>query len=65
MRPKYAIALVLVALLLILTFQNTAVLELRVFFWTVSMSRVLLILFAAVAGFAAGVAWMGWRGKTR
>ena len=61
MRPRFAIALVLVALLLILTFQNTAVVDIRVFFWTVSMSRVLLILFAAVAGFAAGVAWIGWR----
>lgn len=65
MRPKVAVALVLVGLLLILIFQNSAVVEVRLLFWTVSISRVLLILFAAVAGFAAGAAFVGWRGRAR
>ncbi|MFO7769074.1 MAG: lipopolysaccharide assembly protein LapA domain-containing protein [bacterium] len=63
MRPRIAIALVLTVLLLVLAAQNTAVVEIRLLFWTVSMSRVLLILFAAAAGFAAGTAYMGWRDR--
>lgn len=65
MKPKVVVALVLVALLLVLAIQNTAVVEVRLLFWTLSMSRALLILFSAVSGFAAGIAVMGLRIRSR
>ena len=47
------------ALLTIFVFQNAATVEIRLLFWTVSMSRVLLLGGALIVGFAAGfaVAW--------
>lgn len=53
-RARMVVLLVLVALLLILTVQNTQVVGIRVLFWQLQMSRVVLILLSAVAGFVAG-----------
>ena len=53
-------------LIAIFVFQNTAVVEIRLFFWQVSLSRVLLLGGALIVGFLAGIAaaWE-WFGKKR
>ena len=65
MTPKAVFALVLVALLLVVAIQNTAVVEVRLLIWTLGMSRALLILISAVLGFATGIAIMGLRIRSR
>ena len=47
--------LLLVALFVILVLQNTQVVDIRLLFWQLSMSRIILLLFSLVVGFAAGV----------
>ena len=60
-RVKLTVSLVLVALVAFFTLQNTQVVEVRFLFWTLSMSRVLLIFLllavGAVLGWAAGSAF--------
>lgn len=51
---KLIVSLVLVVLLLIFIIQNSAVVELRILFWTLSMSRSLMILFVLFVGLAVG-----------
>jgi uncharacterized integral membrane protein len=51
---KLIISLVLVVLLLIFIIQNAAVVELRLLFWTLSMSRSLMILFVLFIGLVIG-----------
>jgi len=58
MKTKTIIILVLVALFLIILFQNTEVMEMRLFFWTISMSRIILfpltLLVGIIIGFVLG-----------
>ena len=54
MKAKTIIILVLVALFLIILFQNTQVVELRLLFWTISMSRIILFPLTLLLGFAIG-----------
>jgi uncharacterized integral membrane protein len=54
MRPKFIIVLVLIALLLIILIQNTQVVTLRLFFWKVGMSQIILIPLAMAIGFVVG-----------
>ena len=54
MRPKFIIVLVLIALLLIILIQNTQVVTLRLFFWKVGMSQIILIPLTMVIGFVVG-----------
>jgi len=53
-RPKVVVAIVLGMLLLVIILQNTEVVAVRILFWEIQMSRVLLILLAAVVGFIGG-----------
>ena len=46
-------------LIAIFVFQNTAIVEVRLFFWTVTLSRVLLLGAAILLGFFGGLA-AGW-----
>lgn len=62
MRPKVAVAIVLSLLLLIIILQNTEVVAVRILFWEIQMSRVLLILLAAVVGFVGGYVVSALRG---
>ena len=59
MTPKAVFALVLVAVLLVVAIQNTAVVEVRLLIWTFVMSRALLVLISAALGFATGIAIKG------
>ena len=55
MKIKVIFVLVLIALLAVLLIQNTALVTFHVLFWTISMSQVVLVPFAALAGFLIGV----------
>ena len=54
MKPKLIVILTAILLFLIVLAQNTYVITLHLFFWQISMSQVLLILFTIILGFAAG-----------
>ena len=54
MRPKFIVVLVLIALFLIILIQNTQVVTLRLFFWKVGMSQIILIPLTMVIGFVVG-----------
>jgi len=54
-KMRISVVVILVALCIVLVFQNRAVVETNVFFWTVSMPRILLLFVAMGIGFAAGV----------
>ncbi|MFH1862519.1 MAG: LapA family protein [bacterium] len=45
---------VLVVLMVILIIQNSQVISIRLFFWKISMSQIILLLLTAVAGFGGG-----------
>ena len=54
MKPKVLGLLVLLALLLIVIFQNTQEVVFRIFLWKISMSQVILVPLAALLGFFFG-----------
>ena len=54
MRPKFIAVLVLIALFLIILIQNTQVVTLRLFFWKVGMSQIILIPLTMAIGFVVG-----------
>ena len=54
MKPKRIAALVLLGLFLIVLFQNTQVVVLRLLFWEISMSQILLTFLTALIWFVAG-----------
>ena len=55
-RSRLIVSLVLVAIMVIFTLQNTQVVEVRLLFWKLSMSRVLLIFLLLAVGAVLG--WM-------
>lgn len=54
MKPKIIAILTATLLFLIVLGQNAHVVTLRLFFWQISISQFILILFAVVIGFATG-----------
>ena len=54
MKYKLIISLVLICLIVIFIIQNVAVVEIDLFFWSIAMSRVLLMLILLVAGIIVG-----------
>lgn len=54
MRPKFIVVVVLIALFLIIFIQNTQVVMLRLFFWKVGMSQIILIPLTMAIGFVIG-----------
>ena len=61
--PKVIAALVLVALVLILLFQNTQVVSLKIYFWEIAMSQIILIPLVLLIGFVAGYLVARFTGK--
>ena len=55
-KHKLTLILVLVGVVVLFTLQNTQVVEVRLLFWKLSMSRVLLILLLLAVGALLG--WM-------
>jgi uncharacterized integral membrane protein len=54
----------LVLLFVVVVLQNTQVVRIQLFFWPLSMSRIILLCFALLVGFAVGC-YMAGRGKGR
>ena len=54
MKPKILIAAVLITAIVIVLIQNTQVVTLRLFFWQVSMSQIILISLTLLAGLVIG-----------
>ena len=54
MNFKGVIILVLVVLCLVVFFQNTEVVAFKVFFWELSMSRIVLLLITLIVGIIIG-----------
>jgi uncharacterized integral membrane protein len=59
MKTKTIVILVIAVLLLIIIVQNTQVVSLRLFFWKISMSRIILLALTLIVGFALGYAVAG------
>jgi len=56
MKAKIILALILAALLAVIFIQNTDVVTFRIYFWTISVSQVILVPLAVVLGFFLGFA---------
>jgi uncharacterized integral membrane protein len=54
MKPKIIITTVVIISLLIILLQNTQVITLRLFFWEMSMSQIILISLTLLVGFVIG-----------
>ena len=58
MKPKLIVALVLVALSVVFVAQNTEVVSVHLYFWTLQMSRIILIagmfIIGCIVGFLLG-----------
>ena len=54
-KAKLVIVLVLVAIVAIIVLQNTASIETRVLWYSITMPRAVLIFVTSLVGFAAGV----------
>lgn len=54
MKPKLIVVLVLIGLFVIVLIQNTQVVMLRLFFWKVGMSQIILIPLTMAIGFVVG-----------
>jgi uncharacterized integral membrane protein len=66
-RIKLIIATVIAVLVIIVAFQNSVPVELKLLFWTAPVNRLLLILLTFLLGAAAGmlIAWQALRGKSQ
>ena len=53
-KPKTIISFVIIAVLLVIFFQNTQVVSFRIFFWKVSMSQIILIPLTMIIGLVLG-----------
>ena len=54
MKPKLIAGFVVVILFLVFLLQNTQVVTLRLYFWSISMSQIILIPLTLFLGFVAG-----------
>lgn len=54
MKPKIISVLVLIILFLVFLMQNTQVVTLRLYFWKISMSQIILIPLVLIIGFVLG-----------
>lgn len=54
MKPKLITGLIIGVLLIIILFQNTHYTDLRLYFWSISMPQIILILLLLIIGFLSG-----------
>jgi len=59
MQLKNIVVLIIVVSFLIVILQNTQIVTLRLFFWKISMSRIILLVLTLLIGFALGYAVAG------
>ena len=55
MKTKHIIIIILAIFALIIAIQNTGVVTFNVFFWTISMSRILMMVCFLLIGFIVGL----------
>lgn len=55
MKPKYIIILGLTVLALIIALQNQGIVTFQILFWTISMSRILMMAGFLLIGFLVGL----------
>ncbi len=53
--PRFVAIVILVLLILVIVVQNTEVVTFRLFFWSVSMSQIILIPLMLLIGFVVGL----------
>jgi uncharacterized integral membrane protein len=63
--PRVVVPLIVALLFVIVLFQNTDVVTLRVLFWELGMSQVILIPGVMAIGFALGYLVARWTGRDR
>ena len=54
MKPKYIIILILVLLAVIFVIQNSAMVTIKLFFWSISMNQIIMICGLMLIGFLIG-----------
>jgi len=54
MKPKVIVILILLVLSLIFVIQNTTIVEVQLFFWKISMARIIMLSFLLLVGFIIG-----------
>ncbi|MBL7082656.1 MAG: LapA family protein [Candidatus Aminicenantes bacterium] len=54
MKTKTIVILVLIVLAVVLVIQNSAMVELQIFFWKIIMSRIIFMVGLLAVGFALG-----------
>ena len=65
MKPKLIIGIVAIILFVIFLIQNTQVVTLRLYFWKLSMSQIILISITMLIGIAVGYVIAIMRGNAR
>ena len=55
MKPKFIIIILLTILAIIIAFQNKEIVTFHIFFWTISMSRILMMVGFLLIGFLVGL----------
>ncbi|MFO7459885.1 MAG: lipopolysaccharide assembly protein LapA domain-containing protein [Desulfatiglandales bacterium] len=64
-QPRFIIALILVILVGILLLQNTQVVTLKIYFWEISMSQIILLPLVLLLGLLVGYGIARFKGKTK
>ena len=54
MKPKIIVIITLIVLFLVIMIQNTEVVDIQLFIWKISMSRIIMISFMILIGFVLG-----------
>ncbi len=54
MKPKYIVILILVLLAVIFVIQNSAMVTIKLFFWSISMNQIIMICGLLLVGFLIG-----------
>lgn len=62
---KLIVSLILIGVVIVFIFQNTAVVDVRFLLWTVAMSRALLIIILLAIGIGLGWLLHGFRTRRR
>ena len=55
MKPKHVVIIVLTIVALIIAFQNQEIVSFHLLFWTISMSRILMMVGFLLIGFLVGL----------
>ena len=62
-KPKVIVILVIIALCLIILFQNQQVVTLRIFFWNMAMPQIIFMPLIFIIGFILGFLVSKWTGR--